>query len=182
MNIETWTQQAHRWINRSCSSWTTRHSVSTFLLFDKVSMSSSSSLFLLFHFIFNCTADTFVTTLNAASSHPAVICFYTEALLHREEQQHHPSQLVNQPQTQREFQVCGKHKVFHASRISASTQGSSWYNSRHKDSERRLNMKTGPLKVSMFLFWTNAVIILSHDSHWISPGCTHRQPTLQCLK
>lgn len=27
-------------------------------------------------------------------------------------------------------------------------------------------MKTGPLKVSMFLFWTYAVIVLSHDSHW----------------
>lgn len=129
-----------------CSSWTTRHSVSTFLLFDNVSM-NSSSLFLFFHFILNCTANTFLSLQgNAASS--------CDLFLHWSS--------VSQRGT--------------AAIIHHSTQGSSLYNSQQSQRLRKEteyeNRSTESIHVSLldirshrFVTWLTL--------EWISPGCTH---------
>lgn len=144
-----------------CSSWTTRHSVPTFLLFDKVSAAvhtccvapstqiRNSTPFYLHFFIFSfyfkfkkiftlckditragldhsvssywpascnishwCTENTFVTTRERSLLPPSSHCFTGSGLwsvfalklcFTEKNSSNHPSQLINQPQTQREF-------------------------------------------------------------------------------
>lgn len=145
-----------------CSSWTTRHSVSTFLLFDNVSM-NSSSLFLFFHFILNCTANTFLSLQGNAASSCDLFLHWSSVSQRGTAAIIHHSLLIN-------------HRPRESFRSLESTQGSSLYNSQQSQRLRKEteyeNRSTESIHVSLldirshrFVTWLTL--------EWISPGCTH---------